>query len=159
MHIQAMEDAILARLRDQMPTLEIDGYPLDPEQYQLRHPVGAILVAYRASRYSAPEATDVIVQGRVMEFGITCVAKSLRRVRNQDGLYDLLERVRDALTGYSVDGANKFYPDRDGFASQRNGVWQYEALFRVPTMAVETVPEPSGPLLTTAHFNTGGSFP
>jgi hypothetical protein len=135
--IQTIETAIIDRLKAKLTDAAIEPFPDRPAEYQLIHSKGALLVSFSGSVFSEPEATDVIVQDRRMEFDVTVVTKSLRASGAHHGAYALLEAARLTLTGHQIPGCGKISPRREGFLSEKAGTWQYGIRFAMSTKAVE----------------------
>ena len=78
MLITEIEDAIIERLKTNIPDLLVEPFPDNPSAYRLLHPKGAVLVRYRGGRYTNPETLGVIVQDRTIEFDLVIVTRNLR---------------------------------------------------------------------------------
>ena len=46
MNVLPVLDAVLTRLREKLPQLQVEYFPEKPAEYRLNHPVGALLVSY-----------------------------------------------------------------------------------------------------------------
>lgn len=46
MNVLPVLDAVLARLREKLPQLQVEYFPEKPAEYRLNHPVGALLLSY-----------------------------------------------------------------------------------------------------------------
>ncbi|EKY7025774.1 hypothetical protein QFI32_005337, partial [Escherichia coli] len=51
MNVLPVLDAVLARLREKLPQLQVEYFPEKPAEYRLNHPAGALLVSYAGSRF------------------------------------------------------------------------------------------------------------
>lgn len=51
MNVLPVLDAVLTRLREKLPQLQVEYFPEKPAEYRLNHPVGALLVSYAGSRF------------------------------------------------------------------------------------------------------------
>lgn len=123
-----IEAAILDRLRTQIPDVAVDAYPDRPEQYQLKHAVGACLVRYAESQFTEPDRTDVVIQAQRITME---VVTQVRNLRDHGGMLALLHTVRQALTGFRIPGASACYPVSEAFEDYVDGVWQYVTAFVV----------------------------
>jgi hypothetical protein len=148
--IATIETAIVARLSAQVSGLEIAHYPDRPESYRLTHRVGAALVRYDGATYGPLGDVAAVVQRRELKFAIRLMVRDLGWSFGGDaagpnpGAYALMETMRIALTGYQIGGCGKIYPLRERFVErdQQGGVWVYESIFALTTMAVEpSVPD------------------
>ena len=57
MNVLPVLDAVLARLREKLPQLQVEYFPEKPAEYRLNHPVGALLLSYAGSRFDRPDDT------------------------------------------------------------------------------------------------------
>lgn len=124
MLITEIEDAIVARLKSTIPDRLVDSFPDKPSEFRLLHPKGAMLVRFRGSKYGEPQTTGTVLQERTVEFDIVIVTRNLR---DHSGAYIHLDAVRVALTGYKIPNSpcSKFYPVREEFIDESEGIWQY----------------------------------
>ena len=143
--IATIETAIVTRLSAQVSVLEVAHYPDRPESYRLTHRVGAALVRYDGATYGPLGDVAAVVQKRELKFAIRLMVRDLGwsfggdAVGPNPGAYALMETIRGALTGYQIGGCGKIYPLRERFVErdQQGGVWVYESIFALTTMAVE----------------------
>lgn len=137
--IRQVEDAIIARLKAEVPGYEIRGFPEKPGEFRLTHPKGAVLVAYGKGSFGRSESTDDLSrQPRRMEFDLFAVVRNLRE---HGGAYELLDGVRLALTGWGRDALGAaMFPVSEGYQDMTNGVWTYRLTMAVivPALALAT---------------------
>ncbi|MBF0481271.1 MAG: hypothetical protein HQK81_06145 [Desulfovibrionaceae bacterium] len=132
--IEALENAIVERLKAAFPGLDVKPFPDKAAEFRLTHAAGALLVHYRHGKYSQPQVTAAIVQKRRMEFEISIYVRSLR---SHLGAYSVLEGVRAALTGFNPEGVMLF-PVDEQFQEFANSVWIYTMGFGGDAPAVAT---------------------
>ncbi len=65
MNVLPVLDAVLARLREKLPQLQVEYFPEKPAEYRLNHPVGALLLSYAGSRFDRPDDTGAVIQSRL----------------------------------------------------------------------------------------------
>lgn len=133
-HLEAIEDDIVAKLTADITDVHVQSYPSNPNNYQLIHPNGALLVRYLGSNYTEPDPNSkkVLVQDRVHEWEITVLDKNLRLTKAHQGVYGRIEQVRESLSGYTIStlpDATILFPIRDDFIGTQGGRWQYEIVF------------------------------
>ncbi|WP_298438059.1 Gp37 family protein [Geobacter sp.] len=153
--LSPVEDAIIARLKAQLPAILVQPYPDNPEIWEPTHPVGALLVRYSDGEYSLPRDTGVVVQERDLMFEITLALWSLRGKSGQGGLYSYLEAVRVALTGFvpphcsrkMTPVAEEFVGRGGGLKNKSQRLWQYAITFKTSTLNIEVLEEEQAPLL------------
>lgn len=61
MNVLPVLDAVLARLREKLPQLQVEYFPEKPAEYRLNHPVGALLLSYAGSRFDRPDDTGAVI--------------------------------------------------------------------------------------------------
>ena len=138
MSIREIEDSIINYLKEKFPQFLVQGFPEKPQEFILLHPVGAILVHYRGGNYSQTNAINFISQDKSLNFAITVVTRNLR---NNNGAYETLDNVKQFLCGYKILGCTKLTPNKEGFISETNGIWQYEIIFTLSTPSIEEMEE------------------
>ena len=136
-----IEQAILARLQAQIIGVEVEAFPDEPENYQLKHGAGAVLVRYTGSRFDRHEPTDVVIQDQTVTIELAVLMRSLRR--HDAGILPMLDAVRAALTGYRIPGASTLTPTKEEFVSYDQGVWRYDVTMECTTVHHE-VPRERG---------------
>jgi len=146
--LSPIEDAIIKRLEVKTAKrVLVQCYPDDPEIYEPTHPVGALLVRYTEGNYGNTRDTSLVIQDREMLFEITLAMWSLRG--KQGGIYEYMEAVRAALTGFIPPTCNKkLIPVGEGYVGRSSGLkaknrrlWQYQITFRTETLNIEVQDE------------------
>jgi len=146
---EALEGAVIARLKARFPELEVEAFPDDPDEYRLNHPLGALLVRYHGSKFGPLLDTDLVVQDRVMAVEVTLVFRSLN---GKEGIYAYLETVRLALAGWRAPAFAKLKPIGEEFLSQGGGEWRYAIDFATTTTVIEEGEPDLDPLSTRISF-------
>jgi hypothetical protein len=136
MQINEIEEKIINQLKTKIPDFLIHGFPEKPSEFVLIHPIGAILVHYQGGNYSASQSLGYINQENKKEFSITIVTRDLR---SNNGAYQTLDKVKSALTGFQIQGCSKLTPTKDGFVSEKSGIWQYAINFSLTTKQIEEI--------------------
>ena len=134
MNIRDIENSIIEKLKQSFPEVLVQGFPDKPSEFILLHPIGALLVHYQGSNYTNSFALGFINQDNKKEFSITVVTRYLRQ--NQ-GAYEYLDKVKAVLTGFEPDGCSKLIPIKDFFISEKGGIWQYGINFSLTTPNVQ----------------------
>ncbi len=152
--LETIEDAIVARLRSAVSSIEVARFPGEPGEYRMTHRVGAALVAYRGSIYGEVNDTAAVVQERTMEFDVTLLVRDLGwglgsgPSGTNPGAYAILDSVRVTLTGFQVPGARKMRLVRERFVERdrQGGVFIYVLTVALSTVVVEATAEADLPL-------------
>ena len=134
MSIREIENSIIQYLKDKFPQFLVQGFPEKPQEFVLLHPVGAILVHYRGGNYSNLNSLGIISQDKGLNFAIIVVTRNLR---NNNGAYETLDKVKHVLCGYQIPECTKLTPNKEGFISETSGIWQYEIEFTLKTPSIE----------------------
>ncbi len=146
--ISPIEDAIIKRLEVKTAKrVLVQCYPDDPETYEPTHGVGALLVRFAEGNYGDTRDTSLVVQDREMLFEVTLAMWSLRG--KQGGIYEYMETVRTALTGFLPPNCSKkLTPVSEGYVGRGAGLkvknrrlWQYQITFRTETINIEVQEE------------------
>jgi len=135
-NIRTVENAIIERLQTSFPEILVDGFPDKPSEFILLHPVGALLVHYQGSNYTTTQALGFVTQVNQKEFSITIVTRNLR---NNNGAYEYLDKVKAELSGFQIDECTSLMPTKDFFISENKGIWQYGINFTLKTQNIQTI--------------------
>ena len=136
MNIRNVENAIIEKLQTSFPEILVDGFPDKPSEFILLHPVGALLVHYQGSNYTTTQALGFVTQVNQKEFSITIVTRNLR---NNNGAYEYLDKVKAELSGFQIDECTSLIPTKDFFISENKGIWQYGINFTLKTQNIQTI--------------------
>ncbi len=132
--IQAIETALLERLAAKITGLEVGLYPEKPEEFELVHPTGAVLVRFEAADYTKPLPTDIVTQDVTMEFLLVVVTRSLN---GEGGAKEVIGDLLDVLRGYQIPGCSKIYPTKITLISENEGIWQHGVQIALVTRELE----------------------
>ena len=136
MNIRNVENAIIERLQTSFPEILVAGFPDKPSEFILLHPIGALLVHYQGSNYTTTQALGFVTQVNQKEFSITIVTRNLR---NNNGAYEYLDKVKAELSGFQIDECTSLIPTKDFFISENKGIWQYGINFTLKTQNIQTI--------------------
>ena len=136
MNIRNVENAIIEQLQTSFPEILVDGFPDKPSEFILLHPIGALLVHYQGSNYTTTQALGFVTQVNQKEFSITIVTRNLR---NNNGAYEYLDKVKAELSGFQIDECTSLIPTKDFFISENKGIWQYGINFTLKTQNIQTI--------------------
>ena len=134
MNIRDIENSIIEKLKIKFPEVLVQGFPDKPSEFILLHPIGALLVHYQGSNYTNSNALGFISQDNKKEFSITI---DTRNLRENQGSYEYLDKVKSILTGFEPDGCSKLMPTKDFFISENKGIWQYGINFSLTTTNIQ----------------------
>lgn len=144
----ALLAAVCDRLRAKVPALGVEEFPDDPENYQLKHQVGAYLVRYVGAKYSAGEV-DSSVQLRRLLVDVVVIA---RKLNGPSGTTVWIEAARLALAGFEPAGFDRLVPTQERFEGRGQNQWVYAIQFAAPTLAVELSDDESGAEINALIF-------
>lgn len=156
MGVVAMEAALVAALKEALPRVNVAPFPDGFDGYEaLPLNRGAtVLVAYRDGRFGDSQATDLVVQDWVARFEVQVVTASLR---GPQGAADLLDAVRLAATGLSLDGSEPLQPVSEEFVDAPKGRWIYAQVYACRRLHVESRAEETAELDHNEFFNANDS--
>ena len=128
MVIEEAETAIVEKLKSDIPDLAVEPFPENVKDYELIHPIGAVLVSYDGSNYTNPRLEQ---QARMVEFSAIVIVRNLR---SHHGAYKTLECVRQSVTNDLYIENMKLYPLSEKFLFVEDDKWHYEMRFMLPTV-------------------------
>lgn len=144
MDIRAAENDIVSKLSTDISGVKIQAFPDNADFYKLLHPKAAILVRYGGSFFddAIPNKNKETNQRRVLEWYCTILSRNIHSHDDGQGkgIYDLIEDVRESLSGYTVNSLTQsevMRPVSDRFIAHRDGVWEHEIVFQHAIPEVE----------------------
>ncbi|MBE8614692.1 hypothetical protein CYG68_20345 [Morganella morganii] len=150
MNVLPVIDAVVARLKEKLPTLAVEYFPEKPAEYRLNHPKGALLVSYAGSHFDKPNDTSAVIQAQTIKL---CVTVVFRQLNGKQGAVDVLDVVRRVLGGYTPPNCRRrIWLTREVFIGETRGLWQYALDFATESVFIEDSDLPSGPLLTEVNY-------
>ncbi|KVJ19552.1 Gp37 family protein, partial [Enterobacter asburiae] len=121
MNVLPVIDAVVARLKEKLPTLAVEYFPEKPAEYRLNHPKGALLVSYAGSRFDKPNDTSAVIQAQTIQL---CVTVVFRQLNGKQGAVDVLDVVRRILGGYTPPNCRRrIWLTREVFIGEVKGLW------------------------------------
>jgi len=126
MAIKQIIDDIIAQLRVEMTELAVEEFPDNPRDYKLLHSLGAILVSYNRSNFEEPDGYQYVQQKELMSFQTTLI---IRGLHTSSGAYDIIDRIKTALTGFEPTDCTPMYPTNISFIVENAGIWQFAIIF------------------------------
>lgn len=140
--ILELEEAIIARLQAEIPEADVWELPttVSPEEMGKAVARTQIWVAFReeildpvVSVMNSPHRPPA--QGRKIVYEIIVRGQALR-TKGHQRIYPILDKIRDALSGWmpeaihrSRDVTKPFYQERGGFTNMGAGLWVYSMTF------------------------------
>ena len=150
---QPIIDALRDHLQQAIPWVQVDEFPERPADYQFIHPVGAVLVAYQSSQFTAIEGLGHIAQQRNITLQLTVIGASLH---GDSGALAILDEVRLAIVGFAPPNCLPCHLIREPFLSENAGAWQYALTVQTETQQVERrQPENLTTFVHTLHRQRG----
>jgi len=129
------EAALIDKLKEAFPDLEVSPMPIRSQAVKVLGAKGDILLQYRSSAYAEPIANNQggFSQDRKPEWVCVLRSRDLSPKSGQTSAYALLDRIRVALSGFTIPGipdVTRLVPVRDGFLDEVDGIWFYEMAFK-----------------------------
>ncbi|CAM3724503.1 Gp37 family protein [Xenorhabdus thuongxuanensis] len=150
MDVSPIIDAVVVRLQERLPGLQVEYFPENPDEFRLNHPVGAILISYAGSRFNNPEDVGVLLQTQIVMLNATIV---FRQLNGREGAVVTLDHVRRILGGFQPPNCQrKCWMVRDTFLGEIAGLWQYILDFATECVFIEDSESEDGPLLTQVNY-------
>jgi len=136
MNIKEIETSIIEKLQESFPEVLVQGFPDKPSEFNLLHPIGAILVHYQGSNYTNTQALGFVTQENKKEFSITIITRNLR---SHNGAYEYIDKVKSEISGFKIDECSSLIPTKDYFISENKGIWQYGINFTLKTQNIQMI--------------------
>ena len=129
--LDEISDAFLAKLSSTFQDIEVDDYPDDPENYQLAHPKGAVLLTLHDRKFEPPGNTDGTGQWNSPVFQITFLSRSLKKDKKNSNIYDMLDLSRENVKEVEVNHHCAYILQEFFFKVAKGGVWMYIQLWSI----------------------------
>ncbi|MFP1886294.1 Gp37 family protein [Lonsdalea quercina] len=152
MDVSPMIDAVVARIAEAFPGLQVESFPGKPAEYVLSHPDGAILVRYAGSAFRKPEECGIVLQTQLVKLRATVVC---RESSGQYGAVTVLDALRRVLCGLRLPNCSrKIRLKKETVVGKgsSDGLWRYTLRFTAETLQTEDASLPDGPLLTQVTY-------
>jgi len=128
-----IEEGLIALFGENLPEwVDIEGVPENPDDFDFANRDGALLVHYAGSRYGEPQGQSTN-QKRVMTWQLVLKTRSFD---GEYGAYAVLEDIRQAAQGYTLEGGGPIRIVRDDLHSEKDGVWEWRIVIALPIDAV-----------------------
>lgn len=97
-------------------------FPEKPSNYDTSIYPSEVLVRYEGTDYPKT-CISTVWREREQKIDMIVIGQSLR---NDGGIYDTLDKIRDHLDGLTLKGAGGYLSmESESFANEYNGTWQY----------------------------------
>ncbi|KMN76150.1 hypothetical protein VK98_22510 [Chromobacterium sp. LK11] len=137
-------DALLARLRSALPSLNVE-HCAAPADYRLEHPQGALLLSYRGSQFALPRDVAGVCQLRTLQLELTLL---LRRAGAQVNDTEALDAARRACLGFSAPDCRPACLSSETFLGFSDGIARYAISLAAETLQVAEAAPGHEPVLT-----------
>lgn len=106
------------------------AYPENPDKYFPVNYPGEVLVRYEGAKYPKTDIASITAD-RVMYFEFVVVS---RQLREPNGIYDWLDRIRRKMSGYTPEGiAGYMELESEGYSDYNDGTWYFNQKWIVKT--------------------------
>ena len=146
---RARLEAVLARLRERIPQLQVEYFPEKPSEYRLNHPRGALLLSYVGSQFGDSVDSQYVAQEQRVRISVTLV---MRQLNGKGGALDALDVVRAALVGFRPPDCQALHMVRESFVGEQKGLWHYALDLHARTLLVEQADGEPPVLLTQVDY-------
>lgn len=137
--IELFEDLIINKLRLTLPNIDTQPFPLDPADLGLPVTENQIFVAFERDDFGdvVGGMTDRIYYQQPWKLQYQLILR-LMDFHGQRRSYDVLNRIRDAVTGLGMGKLSRqgLRPMDSGFKALADGLWLYQIRFAVQTQYV-----------------------
>lgn len=162
MRYDDLEDSIVTRLAPLLDDdIEVEHIPDNEEDYTRPFENPRVTVAYKASTFSDEVVRGVprtlsINETVQMEFAEVHILVRSRRLRGDDGVYAVTEKVKQLLYGFRPDDWSRMHPKQYDLIENADGIFICDFSFVCSAMAVQDEPDDTTeyPALAELTFNT-----
>lgn len=154
MLFETFENDIVSRLQSKLngatanSVIEVEALPENQAQMQRPFDKARVTVVYLMSDFQKPKATGHTVQQEDMQADIAIYA---RKIRGENGIYDVVEKVTKALFGFKPTHCGMIYGLQFKFDKREDALWCYTLTIAAPTNVVmlqDLVTDPTGSQVT-----------
>lgn len=122
---RVLTEAVIQELRHNVANVEVENYPDNPRNYQLRHPRGALLVRYGGAVPYGRDGSSARSSQRRVRIVVAVVARGLM---GHGGAMDLLDELRNLLPGFAPDERllQELRFEGEDYVNDEDGVWYFD---------------------------------
>lgn len=148
MKYETLENNIHARLTaDLGSNIEVSIMPESQAQFSRPFTKPRVEICYKSSDFDKPQSINRVSQNEISQLELVIIAR-LRRGNN--GLYDVIEKVKDSIVGYQPDHYGRVYFKTLKPEDFKDNLWYYTLTIETPTLIVENYTELDTPLFVAA---------
>lgn len=96
--IETIENAILDNLKEYFEEYEIDGFPVDFDNYVITSPVGALLLKFEKFKNSSQTTQWAVNTEKTYNFTLFAAVRYLKKHTEAYGLISAIEKVLNGFT-------------------------------------------------------------
>jgi Gp37 protein len=134
--IGLFEDLIISKLKSTLPAIDTQAFPIDPADLGLPVTESQIFVAFERDDFGdvVGGMTDRTYYQQPWKLQYQLILR-LMDFHGQRRSYDVLNRIRDAVTGLGAGKLSRagLRPMDSGFKTLAEGLWVYQMRFAVQT--------------------------
>ncbi len=112
---------------------EIETWPEKPDEYQLTHAEGAVLLIFQQWDFQDPTDTTGGNQPTGCDFQISTLNRSLLPGKDNPGAYTMIKDVYEALHGKQIE-QNFIHCKQIRLISQKGARFHYAQKWRIPNL-------------------------
>lgn len=113
----------------------VETWPENPEEYQLTHAGGAVLLIFQQWNFEDPTDTTGGNQPTGCDFQVSTLNKSLLPGKENPGAYTMIKEVYEALHGQQIEH-NFLFCKQIRLVSHKNGRFHYAQKWRIPNLQI-----------------------
>ena len=149
---QLLEDEIVALIDAATDPAKLTArpFPQFPSEFETPKTRVFVDVSVHGAEYGDPRSTETMVQFEELVFQISIRARDLR---NDYGIYDTINRIRQAILGKQLTGADRIKFMKVQKNEYIDGLHDYSLFINSQRMIVEDEEKDTGPNLDTIILN------
>lgn len=154
-YIETQEQDIAAKITAGLSdsNVEVEVLPETEDAFARPFSKGRISICYNMSKFGDVTTLSLIRQEDIMEFHIIIQS---RKLRSTYGIFDLLNKVKKIIIGYTPSDCGRIYAKSFDFEERFKDVWVYSFKVCCKNMLVEyfdTDSEQLAPELNSVTYN------
>ena len=126
-----VRDEAISKFRKDIPEIDVEPFPNNPNDYIPKHPKGTLVVAIHGINFSKPNINQ---QSYMLTLRATLM---LRSMIDSSEMLNMLDRVRQSLTNDFYPYGSRFYCVSQETIGESNNIWYYRIIFVLPGIIIQ----------------------
>ena len=148
MFFELLENDIVNKLTSDLGSaIQVEAMPDNQAQFSRPFVKSRVDVCYKNSDFDTPNSVYTISQHETQQLELAIQA---RQRRGLNGIYDVVNKVRKSIVGFSPTHCSKIYLKKFIPEDFKDNLWYYTLVIECKTLINEDYTEPTTPVLIQA---------